>query len=163
MLTEGAEILRLADLLMFNNVPLRAATVLEEALAASRVPADETTYTKLASSWIEAGELDNAVASLEQAGALAATGAALVRLGEVQIERGDWASAEAALTQAIGKGGLSDLGYAQFLIGVALYNEGRLAESSAWFEQARAAPRHREISESYLRYIAEERQPRRTF
>ena len=162
MLTESAEILRLADLLMFNNVPLRAATVLEEGLAANRVPADETTYTKLANSWIEAREFDNAVSALERAGALAATGAALVRLGEVQIERGDWTNAEAALMQAIAKGGLSDLGYAQFLIGVALYNEGRLAESRGWFEQSRSTPDHREPSEAYLRYIAAEGQPRRS-
>lgn len=162
MLTESAEILRLADLLMFNNEPLRAATVLEKELAASRVPADETTYTKLASSWIEAGEFDNAVASLERAGALAATGAALVRLGEVQLDRGEWANAEAALTKAIGKGGLSDLGYAQFLMGIALYNAGRLAESGAWFEQSRAAPLYRESSEMYLRFIKAETGPRRS-
>ena len=162
MLTESAEILRLADLLMFNNVPGRAATVLEQALAANRVPADEVTYTKLASSWIEAGDFEKAVASLERAGALAPTGAALVRLGEVQLDRGEWANAEAALTQAIGKGGLSDLGYAQFLMGVALYNAGRLAESGAWFEQSRATPLYRESSEMYLRFIKTEAQPRRS-
>jgi predicted Zn-dependent protease len=162
MLTESAEILRLADLLMFNNVPQRAATVLEEALAANRIPADEETYTKLANSWIEAGELENAAASLERAGGQAATGAALVRLGEARLDRGDWANAEATLMQAIAKGGLSDLGYAQYLIGVALYYEGRLAESRGWFEQSRGAPLYRESSETYLRFIAAEGQPRRS-
>lgn len=162
MLIESAEILRLADLLMLNNVPLRAATVLEEALAANRVPADEETYTKLANSWIEAGELENAAASLERAGAQAATGAALVRLGEAQLDRGDWANAEATLMQAIAKGSLSDLGYAQYLIGVALYYAGRFAESRAWFEQSRGAPLYRESSEMYLRFIAAEGLPRRS-
>lgn len=159
MLTESAEILRLADLLLFNDLPLRAGQVLEEALAASAVARDETTYSKLAASWLEAGEFDKAMPALEQAAALAATGAPLVRLGQVHLQRDDWVNAEAALGRALAKGGLRDAAEAQFLMGVALFGQERLNDAKFWFEQSRSTPSHHDMSEQYLRAIARETRP----
>jgi tetratricopeptide (TPR) repeat protein len=162
MLTDGAEILRLADLLLFNRVPLRAAQVLEESLAASRVARDETSYTKLSNAWLEAGEFDRAVAPLENAAELAPTGASFVRLGQVHLQRESWAMAEAALARALAKGGLRDAAEAEFLMGVTLFEQGRVAEARSWFEEARAGQAHREIADRYLGVIAEQSRPRRS-
>jgi tetratricopeptide (TPR) repeat protein len=162
MLTESGEILRLADLLLFNEVPLRAAQVLDEAMEAGTIRPAETAYAKLGEAWLAAGDFDRAVAPLEQAAQLSLTGDRFVRLGEAQLEREDSAAAEAALSRAIAKGGLMDLGEAQFLMGVALYAQGRYAEARPWFEQSRAEPRHHDVSERYLRVIALEREPRRS-
>jgi len=159
LLTESAEINRLADLLLFNELPLRAAEVLEESMAANRVAGDEATYSKLASSWLAAAEFDRAIEPLEHASELAATGAPLVRLGQVHIQRGDWAQAEAALGRAIAKGNLGDSGEAQFLMGVCLFEQGRNDEARSWFEQARTAPRHRVVSQQYIEHIASQSRP----
>ena len=157
MLTESHEILRLADLLLYNKVPLRAAEILESEMAAGSVARDERTYSKLASSWLEAAEFDRAIEPLEHQGELAATGAPFVRLGQVHVEREDWLRAEAALSRAIAKGGLQEPAEAQLLLGIALYQQGRRAEAQGWFEQSRTAPRHRAMSEGYLGLIANER------
>ena len=158
LLTESSEILRLADLLLFNKVPARAAQVLEESLAANTVPADEATYSKLGNAWIASRDFDRAVLPLQQAAELAPTGAPFLRLGEVQIQREDWPAAEASLTNAIAKGGLRNTADAQFLLGVTLFSQGRTAEARSWFEQSRQEPRHRDMSERYIAAIAE--QPR---
>ena len=149
MLTQSAEILRLADLLLFNEVPLRAARVLEESMAVNDVARDEASYTKLANAWLAAQELDNAVAPLETAAELSATGASFVRLGQVHMERASWSNAEAALTRALAKGGLRDPAEAQFLMGVTLFEQDRQAEAMSWFEQARAMQPHRECRSLY--------------
>lgn len=159
LLTESGEIYRLADLLLFNKLPVRAAEVLEESMAANRVAGDETTYSKLANSWLSAAEFDRAIEPLEHAGTLAPTGAPFLRLGQVHLQREDWAQAEAAFGRAIVKGNLSDAGEAQFLMGVCLYEQGRNDEARSWFEQARTAPSHREIADQYIEHIASQGHP----
>src|SRR5690606_19312471 len=52
MLTEGSEYMRLADLLMYNEIPYRGAILLEEALEAGTLSADANAYPKLATCWI---------------------------------------------------------------------------------------------------------------
>jgi len=154
LLTEDAELRRLADLLLFNKQPQRAATVLEEAIEKGSVTLDDKLYEKLANAWIEAREFDKAIAPLERAAELAATGKQFVRLGEVQVERRDWTAAEIALGRGIAKNGLDDVGAAQFLMGVVLFEQGRFTEARPWFAQARESPPHRETADAYIREIA---------
>jgi hypothetical protein len=159
LLTEDAELRRFADLLLFTDQPARAAAVLEEAIAKDAVTVDDKLYEKVASSWIAAGEFDKAVAPLERGAELATTGNLLVRLGEVQSQREDWAAASLAVDRAIAKGGLDDLGAARFLKGVALFEQGLHDEAQTWFEQARESPQHRDAADDYLAKIAELAEP----
>jgi tetratricopeptide (TPR) repeat protein len=154
LLTEDGELKRLADLLLFTGQPQRAATVLEEGIANEAMKVDDKAYEKLANSWIAAGEFDKAVAPLERGAELALTGALFVRLGEVHVKREDWAAATIALDRAITKGGLDDPGDAQFLMGVALFEQGRHAAARTSFEEARESPKHRDAADSYLAEIA---------
>jgi tetratricopeptide (TPR) repeat protein len=156
LLTEDAELRRFADLLLFTGEPQRAAAVLEEAIANEAVTPDDKVYEKVAAAWIEAGEYDKAVAPLERGAELALTGALYVRLGEVQLQREDWAAATAALDRAIAKGGLGDTGNAQFLMGVALFEQARYDDARASFEHARESPKHRDAADSYLTKLAQE-------
>jgi tetratricopeptide (TPR) repeat protein len=153
LLTEDGELRRFADLLRFTGQPQRAATVLEKAIADQAVAPDDHAYGKLASSWIAAGELDKAVAALERGAAIAATGELFVQLGEVQVQREDWAAATIALERAIAKGGLDDPGDAQFLMGIALFEQGRHAAARASFEEALKSPKRRSAADSYLAEI----------
>jgi tetratricopeptide (TPR) repeat protein len=123
------------------------------------VTVDDKLYEKVASSWIAAGEFDKAVAPLERGAELATTGNLLVRLGEVQSQREDWAAASLAVDRAIAKGGLDDLGAARFLKGVALFYQGLHDEAQTWFEQARESPQHRDAADDYLAKIAELAEP----
>jgi tetratricopeptide (TPR) repeat protein len=153
LVTEDSEIRRLADLLMFNDVPYRGGQVLEEAIKKDAVNVDDKLYEKLANCWVAAGELDKAVEPLQRGGELASSGDMLVRLGEVHIERKDWEAAKTAIERGIDKGQLKDTGAAQLLMGIALFNEQRLADARTWFERALKADKHRSIAESYLQII----------
>jgi tetratricopeptide (TPR) repeat protein len=154
LLTDEHDIRRLVDLLLYNNLPYRGAQVLEAAIDANAVTLDEQLYEKLASCWIAARELDRAVAPLRRAGELATSGEPLLRLGEIEVERGDWSAAESALRGAVAKGGLRDDSNARLLLGIAVLNQGRFAEAQPWFVDAQQSPRHREIAAAYLAQIA---------
>ena len=154
LLTEDAELRRLADLLLLNEIPYRCGQVLEASIERKAVNLDEKLYDKLGNCWIAAGELDKALPPLTRAAELAATGDSFVRLAEVHVQRADWGAAQTALERGIGKGQLKDTANAQLLMGIALYNQHKLADARPWFERAQASEKYRPTAKSYLQLIA---------
>jgi tetratricopeptide (TPR) repeat protein len=153
LVTEDSEIRRLADLLLFNDVPYRGAQVLESGIEKKAVNVDDKLYEKLANCWIAAGELEKSIAPLQRAAELSATGEMFVRLGEVNIQRENWSAAQAALDRGISKGQLKDAANAQLLMGIALYNQKKLADAKTWFQRASQSEKHRNMSRGYIQLI----------
>jgi tetratricopeptide (TPR) repeat protein len=157
LLTEDAEIRRLADLQLFNGVPYRCGQTLEAAIEHGVVKVDEKLYDKLSNCWIAAGELDRAVPPLSRAADLAGTGDQFVRLAEVHLQRADWPSMEAALEHGLRKGQLKDTASAQLLMGLALMNQKKLADARPWFERALQSEKTRQNAKSYLQLLDSQR------
>jgi tetratricopeptide (TPR) repeat protein len=153
LVTEDSEVRRLADLLLFNDVPYRGAQVLEAAIEKKLVNLDDKLYEKLANCWIAAGEYDKSIAPLTRAAELASTGDAFLRLGEVQVQREDWPAAIAAIQRGVDKGQLKDPGNAQLMLGIAHYSQKEYAAARPFFERARQSDKHRQIADSYLQAI----------
>jgi tetratricopeptide (TPR) repeat protein len=153
LVTEDSEVRRLADLLLFNDVPYRGAQVLESAIEKQIVTLDEKLYEKLANCWIAAGEFDKSVAPLQRAAELAPNGDMFIRLGEVQVQREDWPAAISAVQRGVDKGQLKDPGSAQLMLGIAHYSQKNYDEAVPFFQRARQSDRHRQIAESYLQAI----------
>jgi len=153
LVTEDGEIRRLADLLLFNDVPYRGAQVLEAAIEKKIVNLDDKLYEKLANCWIAAKEFDKSIPPLQRAGELAASGDTFVRLGEVHVQREDWAAAITAIQRGVDKGQLKDPGNAQLMLGIAHYSQKEFAAARPFFERARQSEKHRQIADSYLQAI----------
>jgi len=153
LVTEDAEVRRLADLLLFNEVPYRGAQVLEAAIEKRIVTLDEKLYEKLANCWIAAQEFDKSLAPLQRAAELAPNGDTFIRLGEVQVQREDWDAAIAAVQRGVDKGQLRDPGNAQLMLGIAHYNQKRYSDAVPYFNRARQSDKHRQIADSYLQAI----------
>jgi len=154
LLTEDAEIRRLADLQLFNGIPYRCGQTLEAAIEHGTVKIDEKLYDKLSNCWIAAGELDKALPPLSRAAELASNGDEFVRLAEVQLQRADWPAMQAALERALGKGQLKDAANAHLLLGLALLNQHKLTDARPWFERALQSEKTRQNARSYLQLIA---------
>jgi tetratricopeptide (TPR) repeat protein len=153
LVTEDSEVRRLADLLMFNDVPYRGAQVIEAAMEKKLVNLDDKLYEKLANCWIAAGEFDKSVQPLTRAAELAASGDTFVRLGEVHVQREDWPAAISAIQRGVDKGQLRDAGNAQLMLGIAHYSQKDYAAARPFFERARQSEKHRQIADSYLQAI----------
>lgn len=153
LVTEDSEVRRLADLLVFNDVPYRGAQVLESAIEKKTVTLDDKLYEKLANCWIAAAEFDKSLPPLQRAAELSANGDLFIRLGEVQVQREDWPAAITAIQRGIDKGQIKDAGNAQLLLGIAHYGQKDLAAARPHFERARQSAQHRQIAESYLQAI----------
>lgn len=153
LVTEDSEIRRLADLLLFNDVPYRCGQVLEAGIEKKFVTLDEKLYEKLANCWIAAGELDKSVAPLQRAAELAPSGDMFVRLGELQGQRDDWPAAIAAIARGVDKGQLKDPGNAQLWLGIAHYSQKSYQAAIPFFERARQSDKHRAMADNYLQAI----------
>jgi tetratricopeptide (TPR) repeat protein len=154
LVTEDQEIRRLADLLVFNGVPYRGAQVLESAITNKVVALDDKLYEKLANCWIAAGEFDKSTAPLQRAAELSANGDIFVRLGEVHVQREDWAAAIDSIQRGLDKGQLKDPGNAQLLMGIAYFSEKKYSDARPFFERAQRIEKHRQIATSYLQAIS---------
>ncbi len=153
LVTEDSEVRRLADLLLFNDVPYRGAQVLEAAIEKKVVTLDDKLYEKLANCWIAAGEFEKSIPPLQRAAELSPTGDAFVRLGEVQVQREDWPAAIAAIQRGVDKGQLKDPGSAQLMLGIAHYSQKEYETAASFFQRARQSDKHRQIADSYLQAI----------
>lgn len=153
LLTESAEFHRLADLLMVNEIPYRAAQVLMKAAREKKVVEDQKYFEKLANCWIAAREFDEAIGPLRRAAEMAKNGDLYVRLGEVHVQRDSWEEAGAAFQNALNKGGLKDPGFATLMLGTALYNQKKYNEAMSWFQRARSSEKYRKSADGYMDLI----------
>ena len=153
LLTSDSDVKRLADLLLFNDIPYRCAQVLEEGMAKNIIKPDSKLYEKQANCWIAAREFKKSVEPLIRAAESSGNGDLYVRLGEVQVQRSDWEGAAAALGKGLNKGRLKDTGNAQLMLGIALYNQKKLTEAETWFEKAISSEKARKTAEAYLQLI----------
>ena len=158
LLTTDAELRRLAQLLMFLDLPYRAARVLEQGFENGILSQDHKGYEMLSNSWIAAKEYDRAVEPLERAASLAPAGDLYVRLAQVHLQREKWGEAAAALGQALDKGGLQSVGDAQLLMGIAIYSQKKPAQARPWFSRARQHAGSREEADVWIKHLERELQ-----
>lgn len=153
LLTEHDELLRLAEQMMQARNPHRAATFLDGAIAQKRLPADAPTYQKLGSAWLAAREYARAIEPLQRAFELSGDANIALRIGEIELQRNDWAAAERAVQRALAGAGLKDKAGAALSLGIALYNQNKLTQARGAFETAVQAPEQRQYARSYLQAI----------
>lgn len=153
LLTEEADFRRLADLMMVQNTPARAAGLLTTKLEEGVINADQKYYETLANAWVAAREYRNALPVLAQAAALADDGNLYVRIGEVNMQLEEWGAAAAAFDQALEKGEVRDEEAVQLLLGIVLYNQGEYDEAVRWLERARSGDAQARTAGAYLQLI----------
>lgn len=155
---QESEYVRLSDMLRFNEIPFRAARVLEQAMEDGHVAKTSENYERLANCWIQARDFNEAIPPLRRAAEMSNNGDLFMRLGQVHIQREQWAEAERALRQGLDKGNLDDEGQTNLLMGIAIFNQERLGDAREWFNRASRDPEQRDIARNYIKLIDQKRQ-----
>jgi tetratricopeptide (TPR) repeat protein len=149
LLDDESNLETLAQLYLYNDVPYKAAKVLETGLEAGRIAGDEEAWRLLGTAWLQAKERDRAMPPLERAATLQRDGDGWMQLARIQLEAGEWASARASLGRALG-GGVQSPGTAQLLLGIANASEERWEDARRAFEAAGEHPPTRAAAEQWL-------------
>lgn len=156
LLTLDPELRRLAQLMMFLELPYRSALALEGGFDSGVIKTDIDGLELLSNSWIAAREYEKSVVPLEKAADLDETGDLYVRLAQVHIQREKWSDATQALSRAVSKGGLEAPGEAMLLMGIAHYSNKSLPKARRWFVRARAHGDARKEANTWIQYVDRE-------
>ncbi len=159
-LTTSSEYNRLAQLLLYLDLPFRAALVMQDGFGRGVVDQDVKTYELLGNSWIAARHFEEASTPLAKAAELSDEGNLYVRLAQVMIQREKWGEATDALSKALAKGGLKSPGEAKLLMGIAHYSQEKPGEAQSWFARAQQHGDTRAEARNWLSYIERELQAR---
>ncbi len=156
LLENDRELTRLAQMYLFNDLPYRAARLMERGLAQEQIEADQEAFQMLGNSWLAARESERAMEPLRQAAALSEDGELWLRLGQVHVQREEWDQAIDAIRNAQEKGltkGPNTEGHAQVLLGIARFNKKQYTSARGHFQRALAEEKTEKMAESWLTYL----------
>jgi tetratricopeptide (TPR) repeat protein len=156
-LSDSTELTRLAQLLLHNEIPYKAAVVLQRGITAGNVAATRDSYELLATSLLQAREIEKALEPLEKAASLSSDGELWLRLAQVRIAREEWTAASKALAEAQRRGGLDRPGLAELLVGITRLHRGELDPAEEAFERARTFEYSRRSANEYISYLEDVR------
>lgn len=156
MLTEGREIVRVAQYYSFYDVPYRGASILEREMNAGRVERNTDNVELLANMWRQAREWDRAIPVLRQLAQMTNTGENYLKLGEALYQLGELQDATQAIEQALNRGGLRQTGNAWVLLGNIRYELNNRQGAIEAFDRGAQFGESRRTAEGWARFVREE-------
>lgn len=153
LLTESGELVQMAQLFLYHEVPYKGAALLEKGLEDGRIKPTADNWELLANSWIHAREYPRSEDPLARAAKLSDDGELYLRLGEVYVAGERWKEAGQALRQALAKGELDDPGQAHLLLGIAQFQSGQVGPSRQSFTRATQHEDSRRAARQWLRHL----------
>jgi tetratricopeptide (TPR) repeat protein len=118
MLKTSKELSSMAQLYLYHDIPIKAATVLQTGFDDGRIEKTEKNYELLAQSYMHAREWDKAIKPLTVAAEKSDKGRFFEQLGQSYLQDEKWRDAEQAFVKALNKGGLRDAPNTWLLLGI---------------------------------------------
>jgi len=106
MLTSSKELVRIAQLYLYNDFPYKAARILDKGLKDGSIKKTSKNWELLATAWMHSREWKKSRAPLLKAASKSKTGKLYAQLGQAYIQDEDWKNAEKYLIKAVDKGKL---------------------------------------------------------
>ena len=128
-ITEEAEILNMASLMIFLKMPDKGARLLVTEMNKGNIQKNKKNYELLSQAWYQAKEMDKAIAALDQAGQKSTDGNLLAKKGYMQLEKDNFDGAIKSFKNSLSKGKMKDSSKVYFAMGLAYYNKKDLGEA----------------------------------
>jgi tetratricopeptide (TPR) repeat protein len=133
---EEKEIINMASLMVFLNMPFKAASIVEKEMEAGSVKKSEENLEFLSQAWYQAREVDKSLAALDLAGNLSKDGQTLAKKGFILLEADKWTGAIQSFKKSLAKGKLKNESKVHFGLGLAHYNSNDLSSALKALEKA---------------------------
>lgn len=152
-LERGFHLLMLANLLISQGNPLKAAQLLDQEIAAGRIEATRQNLELNSQAWFMAGEEARAIAPLQLAAKDAEDGELYLRIARLYMDLYEWKPAERAARMALEKGDLREEGDAWLLVGMALARGEKLEAARTAFIEAAEFESSESWAKQWLRFV----------
>ena len=154
MLKKGSEFKNLASMYAVNELPYKAASVMEDGLKRGIVKSTEKTWKQAAGSWQLSRENKRAIRAYAKAGELSENGLNEVRIGTLYSEQENWKGAIKYFRLAISKGGLKkQLGRTHMNLGIALFNSGNPNDALTALKKAQTFANTKRNASQWINYV----------
>ena len=130
------QLLQLAHLYLAENLPYKAARLLERNIEEGKIEKTAGTLELLANSWLLAKEHKNAIRVLNRLATLSNDPEIYFRLGQINFDQGNWQETITALESAISKKPEHNIAETQLLLGIAAYHTGNTVVSTRALNEA---------------------------
>ncbi|HHQ4475602.1 TPA: tetratricopeptide repeat protein [Aeromonas veronii] len=136
MLTEAAELQRLANYLAFTGIPHRAARVMEKGMKDGVIEPSANNYKTLANYWHQAKELDPAIDTLAKSYQLAPSAELQLKMARMMIQSKRYQDLVALAAKPAANANGEQRADLKFLTGVAYFEQQKPKEALNAFTQA---------------------------
>lgn len=156
MLIKSNDYNTLAQIHVFNDVPIMGAKLMERGFASGIVSKEAKTYETLAMAYQESREWEKAIPPLTEAASRSEDGDLYIRLCQSYLLERQYSRAERACLNGINKGGLKDAGTAWMLLGTSRYSQDKLESARSAFRNAARYERAEDNARKWIRYLNQE-------
>jgi tetratricopeptide (TPR) repeat protein len=157
-LEQPSNLRMIVSLYLGEELPYKAATLLDRELASGRIESTVSNLEMLSQAWYMSAETEKAIAPLAKAAELSESGDLYLRLARLHMDAYQWAEASAAATSAIDKGGLRQEGQAWLLGGMANVRLKKFANAREQFKEALQYEYTEKYADQWLKYASAEEQ-----
>ena len=158
-LDQERELVNLAQLFLYHEVPYKAVKVFEAGLAEKRISGKYENLRLYAQALALAQETKKQVSVMEEAAKVAPDGEMNVYLGQAWAEQGEWEKAARSYAEAIRKG-VRRKADTNVMLGIAHFNAGNLDASRKAFQQALREDRETPSAVQWLAHVEAEEKRR---
>ena len=159
MLENQLDIIYLSNLYANNDVPFKAAAVLQKGIEDGFVESSKKHWTAVADAWYAAEEMEKALVAYEQAGQASDDGEIDLRRAYILVDMERWSEASVAVAAALEKGGFNErkTGDAYVIQGMSEFNLGNYDKASTAWGRASKYPRAKNSAQQWMNHMREER------
>lgn len=151
------EIVNLADLFMYYDVPYKAAELMERHLDDGSVERTAENWQRLGNAFFAARHFEQSRAALTRAANIAPDGTLDYRIAGTYMQEEDWPQALRFLRRAVNRGGLDRPGLALIYLGNAYYYTDDLDSAEESFERALSYSESEDNATRWLEVLANRR------
>lgn len=160
LLTKENELVNLAQALLGQEIPYKAAKILEDGMATGAIEKNARIFSLLGDAWMIAKEYDKALVAMTASAEASQDGKDYFKLAQIYTERQEWDNALFNVNKALELGGLAQEYSAYILKGLVLFNKEDLADSKSAFIKAKAYEQAQKTANQWLEFIHAEEQRR---
>ncbi len=153
-------LINMAQLYLYNNVPIKAAWVIEKGIKDGLIEKSGENYEILGQAYLNAQEMVKAETPLRLAAEASDDGEIWMRLGQVYAEQEEWQAALDPLQKAINSDDLKTPGFAYLLIGQTYFNIDRFEDAKRTFQDAAKFEETKSTAEQWIRHTTNEQKRR---
>lgn len=157
-ISKSTDIIMLAQLYLFNQLPYKAAKLLDDAIGKGLVVADEKRIQLMAQAYVMAKEDAKAIPVLEQGAKLAEDGRFDEQLAQTFVNTEKWRLAIDSARTAIKRGNLVNEGNMYLALGMAHFNLKEYDQALESFTQAKSFDSTVKTAKQWVNYVTKEKQ-----